>query len=290
MKTIMVIGAGFMGAGIAQVCIQKSYRVILSDEKKSILDKAEESISWSLEKLFQKGVIKEEPEQVLERLSKIREIEAAQEASIVIEAVFEDETLKKNILTKLEPLIKKTTMVATNTSSIPITRLGSCLKFPERFLGLHFFGPVPFMGLVEVVKGKKTSDKFFTAGMDFIKTLKKHPVAVKKDIPGFVMNRVFAAAFRECQELVSKGIATPEDIDTGMRLGYGWNKGPFQIADNAGLDTIARIEKSMKSLKEDHLYSDSGLVDTMVAKGKLGKKSLNGFYRYDSQTNLKKNN
>lgn len=282
MKTIMVIGAGFMGAGIAQVCIQNKYQVILSDVEKNVLDKAKDSIAWSLDKLFQKGLIKEEPGIISERLSTTRELATEHEPFLVIEAVFEDESLKKKILTKMEPLVKKTTMIATNTSSIPVTRLGSCLEFPERFIGLHFFGPVPFMGLVEVVQGKQTSDKIFAAGLDFIKTLKKHPVAVKKDIPGFVMNRVFAAAFRECQELVSKGIATPEDIDAGMRLGYGWNKGPFQIADNAGLDTIARIGRSMKSMDETHLYSDSGLIEDMVAKGKLGRKNLRGFYRYDS--------
>lgn len=281
MKTIMVIGAGFMGAGIAQVCLQSRYRVILSDLEKTTLEKAEASIAWSLGKLLQKGRITEPVESILQRLETTQGLDTDQDLLWVIEAVYEEERLKHQILTEVEKRIKPHTLVATNTSSIPVSRLASSLAHPDRFVGLHFFGPVPFMGLVEVVRGESTSQQAFDQGIEFVKTLGKHPVGVQKDIPGFVMNRVFAAAFRECQELVARGIATPEDIDAGMRLGYGWNKGPFEIADNAGLDTFMRVGKSMKALGENHLYSDAGLIEEMVAQGKLGRKSLQGFYRYD---------
>ena len=136
------------------------------------------------------------------------------------------------------------------------------------------------MGLVEVVKGRQTSLEIFEQGIQFVKSLGKTPVKVQKDLPGFVMNRIFSAAFRECVELVSDGIVTPEDIDLGMRLGYGWNIGPFEIADNAGLDTFARVSESMLALGEDHLVAKSDLIKKMVAEGRLGKKVGQGFYRY----------
>ncbi len=288
MKKIMVIGAGFMGSGIAQVCIQCGYQVILSDVEKTMLERAKKNIIWSLEKLNQKGKIKESVDVVLERLELVEGIKVDAKTGanlfLVVEAVFEDLDLKKSLLEELEPQVGKETIIATNTSSIPVSQLASFLTKPERFVGLHFFGPVPFMGLVEVVKGEQTSDDVYASGIEFIKNIGKHPVGVQKDIPGFVMNRVFSAAFRECQELVAKGIASPEDIDAGMRLGYGWNKGPFEIVDNAGLDTVGRINRSMKSMNETYLFSESTLVEDMVAKGKLGRKTNEGFYRYDPDT------
>ena len=231
MKTVLVIGAGFMGSGIAQVCAQTGYRVILMDVDKGAVDKAVGKIKWSLEKFFSKGFLKESPELCLERISIATDLEPATEADWVIEAAFENEDLKKEIFEELDRLTVSAIPLATNTSSIPISRLAEITRTPERVLGLHFFGPVPFMGLVEVIKGAKTSDEIFNKGLDFVKSLGKTPVKVHKDIPGFVMNRIFGAAFRECVDLVADGIASPEDIDIGMRLGYGWNIGPFEIAD-----------------------------------------------------------
>ena len=284
METGMIIGAGFMGAGIAQACIQRGFRVILTDTKKEMLEKAKADMAVSLEKLHQKGGIKESAEPVLDRLEIAQSIEAGfkskRKISWVIEAVYEDEDLKKTILADVEQQIEDETLMATNTSSIPVSRLASALKHPERFVGLHFFGPVPLMELVEVVKGEMTSEKAFQQGMGFVKKLGKYPVGVTKDIPGFVMNRIFAAAFRECQELVGKGVATPEDIDAGMRLGYGWHIGPFRIADNAGLDTVLRIKKSMEASGEIHLYSNAGIIEEKVENGHLGRKSGKGFYSY----------
>jgi 3-hydroxyacyl-CoA dehydrogenase len=147
-------------------------------------------------------------------------------------------------------------------------------------LGLHFFGPVPFMGLVEVVKGEQTGDNVFEAGVDFITSLDKTPVRVKRDIPGFVMNRIFSAAFREAVDLVSDGIVSPEDVDAGMRLGYGWNVGPFEVADNAGLDTFVLVGQSMAELGEENLVTKSNLLQKMIEQGRLGKKVGKGFYRY----------
>jgi 3-hydroxybutyryl-CoA dehydrogenase len=280
MTTVMVIGAGFMGSGIAQVCAQTGYRVILMDVDKGAVEKAVGKIKWSLEKFFSKGFLKESPELCLERISIATDLNPTAEADWVIEAAFENEDLKKEIFEELDRLAPSNIPLATNTSSIPISRLAEITRTPERVLGLHFFGPVPFMGLVEVIKGAKTSDEIFSRGAEFVKSLGKTPVKVQKDIPGFVMNRIFGAAFRECVDLVADGIASPEDIDLGMRLGYGWNIGPFEIADNAGLDTFARVGETMLALGEEHLVAKSDLILKMVEEGRLGKKVGKGFYRY----------
>jgi 3-hydroxybutyryl-CoA dehydrogenase len=280
MTTVMVIGAGFMGSGIAQVCAQSGYRLILMDVNKGALEKAVRGIKWSLEKFFSKGFLKEAPGSCMDRITIVTDLNSAGKADWIIEAAFEDEGLKKEIFEELDRLAPSHIPLATNTSSIPISRLAEITRTPKRVLGLHFFGPVPFMGLVEVVKGRQTSSEIFEQGIQFVKSLGKTPVRVQKDLPGFVMNRIFSAAFRECVELVSDGIVTPEDIDLGMRLGYGWNIGPFEIADNAGLDTFARVGESMLALGEDHLVAKSDLIKKMVAEGRLGKKVGQGFYRY----------
>ncbi len=280
MENVMVVGAGFMGSGIAQVCAQAGYTVYLIDVKEEALERANAGIKWSLEKFASKGLLKASPGKVLEKITFTDDLNTAADAGWVIEAAFEEQALKEQLFEQLDGLVAEDTILATNTSSIPITRLARVTKRPEKVLGLHFFGPVPFMGLVEVIKGAKTSDDVFNRGAEFVKSLGKTPVKVHKDIPGFVMNRIFGAAFRECVDLVADGIASPEDIDIGMRLGYGWNIGPFEIADNAGLDTFARVGESMLALGEEHLVAKSDLVLQMVKEGRLGKKVGHGFYRY----------
>jgi len=280
MNNIMVVGAGFMGSGIAQVCAQAGYGVYLMDVNQVALNKADAGIKWSLEKFASKGILKESPPKVLERITFTGDLNKAGDAGWVIEAAFEEQALKEQLFEQLDKLVSDDAILATNTSSIPVTQLARLTKRPEKVLGLHFFGPVPFMGLVEVIKGTKTSDEVFNKGLDFVKSLGKTPVKVHKDIPGFVMNRIFGAAFRECVDLVADGIASPEDIDVGMRLGYGWNIGPFEIADNAGLDTFARVGETMLALGEEHLVAKSDLILKMVKDGRLGKKVGEGFYRY----------
>jgi len=279
-KSVLVIGAGFMGAGIAQVCAQSGYRVHLNDVKPEALDKAEKGMQWSVEKLSEKGFLPQAPDKILSRLSYETDLSSAAGADWIIEAVLEVEALKIDLFKALEEIASPETPLATNTSSIPITRIASHLNRPERVLGLHFFGPVPFMGLVEVVKGEQTDENVFEAGVDFITTLGKTPVRVKRDIPGFVMNRIFSAAFREAVDLVADGIVSPQDVDAGMRLGYGWNVGPFEIADNAGLDTFALVGQSMMELGEKNLVGKSDLLLKMIEQGRLGKKVGKGFYRY----------
>jgi len=283
MENVMVVGAGFMGSGIAQVCAQAGYGVYLMDVNQEALDKADAGIKWSLEKFSSKGILRESPKKVLERITFTGDLNTAGDAGWLIEAAFEEQALKEQLFKQLDKLVSEDAILATNTSSIPVTQLARLTKRPENVLGLHFFGPVPFMGLVEVIKGEKTSDDVFSKGLEFVKSLGKTPVKVHKDIPGFVMNRIFGAAFRECVDLVAEGIASPEDIDVGMRLGYGWNIGPFEIADNAGLDTFARVGETMLALGEEHLVAKSDLIVQMVKEGRLGKKVGEGFYRYTKE-------
>jgi 3-hydroxybutyryl-CoA dehydrogenase len=283
MERVLVVGAGFMGAGIAQVCAQKGLAVTLNDVAPQALENALKGMAGSLAKLQAKGVISESPQEVMARVSTSTGLEAAASADWIIEAAYEELELKLQLFAELGRLAKADTPLASNTSSIPIGRLAQAAGHPERVLGLHFFGPVPLMGLVEVVKAPQTSEEVFERGARFVRFLGKTPVKVGRDIPGFVMNRVFAAAMREATDLVADGVVTPEDLDIGMKLGYGWNAGPFEIADNAGLDTFARISVFLRSMGEDKLVPESDLVERMVKEGRLGRKAGKGFYRYDAE-------
>jgi 3-hydroxybutyryl-CoA dehydrogenase len=277
---VLVVGAGFMGAGIAQVCAQAGYLVRLMDVQAAIVAKSLKEIRLSVEKLAAKGLIEDAPEQVLARITPETDMSGAAQVDWVIEAVWEEFDLKRKIFVELDRITQPETLLATNSSSIPITRLAENTRRPERMLGLHFFGPVPLMRAVEVVKGEKTSPQVFERGVAFVRSLGKAPVRVQRDIPGFIMNRIFSAAMREAVDLVDQGIASPEEIDTGMRLGYGWNAGPFEIADNAGLDTIVRVGRSIQALGAEHLAFTSDLIERMVAEGRLGRKAGKGFYNY----------
>src|SRR4030042_5764566 len=258
MQKILVVGAGFMGSGIAQVSAQAGYQVYLMDIQTEITDRARRDSRWSGEKLAAKGLLKEPSQKVLARISLEKDMSSASEVDWVIEAALEAEELKRRIFQELGRISRPGTPLATNTSSIPITRLAENTNRPERGLGLHFFGPVPLMELVEVVKGEKTSPEIFKRGVAFVQSLGKTPVRVQRDIPGFVMNRIFSAAFREAVDLVDQGIVSPEDVDIGMRLRYGWDRGPFEIAENAGLDTCARVGQADR--KSTRLNSSHGYI------------------------------
>jgi len=280
MDNVLVIGAGFMGAGIAQVAAQGGYNVYLQDVNPEAIAKSLAQIKWSTEKLAGKGRIKDSARAVQDRISAVSDLSTAPKCHWVIEAVFEDEKMKKELFKDLDASCPVETILASNTSSIPITRLASLARHPERVVGLHFFGPVPMMRLVEVIKGEKTSDAVFGKSVDFIASLGQYPVKVMKDIPGFIMNRVSGVAFREALSLVENGIASVEDVDKGMRYGFNWNIGPFEIADNAGIDTYVRVGKSFAALGASDIAASSPLMENMLKAGRLGRKVGKGFYDY----------
>ena len=282
MAKILVVGAGFMGAGIAQVCASYGHDVWLNDANPDALAKGIEGIRWSLNKLASKGYLPVDPDAILARLHASDDLSPAAEADWIIEAAPEVEDLKKQLFRELDQLAPRGTPIGSNTSSIPITRLATAVTRPERVLGLHFFGPVPFMGVVEVVKGEKTDEKIFQRAIEFVQGLGKTPVRVRRDIPLFVMNRIFSAAFMEAANLVAEGVASVEDVDVGMRQGYGWAAGPFEVADNAGIDIYDMVFTVMKDVGETRLSGGPGLdiIKNMLAQGRLGRKTGKGFYDY----------
>jgi 3-hydroxybutyryl-CoA dehydrogenase len=280
MDNVLVIGAGFMGGGIAQVVAQGGYTVYLQDINAESLEKTMAQIRWSTEKLAGKGKIKDSAKAVQDRINVVKDLAVAPKCQWVIEVVFEDENMKKELFKELDSACPVETILASNTSSIPITRLASLTKHPERVAGLHFFGPVPMMRLVEVIKGEKTSDAVFKKSVDFINSIGQYPVKVMKDIPGFIMNRVSGVAFREALSLVENGIATVEDVDKGMHYGFNWNIGPFEIADNAGIDTYVRVGRSFAALGAGDIVAASPLMEKMLKAGRLGRKVGKGFYDY----------
>jgi 3-hydroxybutyryl-CoA dehydrogenase len=280
MDKVLVIGAGFMGGGITQVCAQGGYTVYLQDMNAEAIEKTMAMVKWSVEKLASKGKIKDDAETVLSRINVVKDLSIAPACQWIIEAVFEDEKLKKDLFKKLDAECPAGTIIASNTSSIPITRLASDTRHPERVVGLHFFGPVPMMKLVEVIKGDKTSDAVFKKSVDFVNSINQYPVKVMKDIPGFIMNRISGAAFREALSLVEKGVATVEDVDKGMHYGFNWNIGPFEIADNAGIDTYVRVGEAFKALGAGEFAPTSEMMVKMLKAGRLGRKVGKGFYDY----------
>lgn len=284
MERVFVIGGGgFMGRGIVQACAQSGYHVIISDPDESLIRKSLKEIEWSLRKLEGKKLLKESAQLILDRIQPEKNLASAGSADWVIETVTENEALKRDLFKQLDSIVPSHIPLATNTSTIPISRLAEFTRHPERVVGIHFFNPIALMGLVEVIKGEKTSTAVFDRATEFAKSLGKRPVRVNKDIPGFVFNRIWGAMTSEAIDLVAAGIVTAEDVDFGMCAGYGWRRGPFAMADEAGIDTYFNASNSFRMLGEARLAPRSSLLDDMVEQGRLGRKAGRGFYEYPDQ-------
>ncbi len=287
-KKVMVVGSGTMGAGIVQVCAQAGLEVVMTDVSQEMLERAMKTISWSVGKLAEKGKLTESAEEVLGRITVGEGHEAGADAGLVIEAIFEKLEVKQELFAGLEELVGTDTILATNTSAIPISAIGGALKRPERLLGLHFFNPVPMLDAVEVIKGVATSQETFDLGAEFVRFIGKEPILVKADIAGFILNRANMLTNIEAMNLVENGHATPEDIDKGFRLAFGRRMGPLETSDLVGLDVQLMAYGNVYEEEQDRRFHPPGILRRKVAAGHLGKKTGKGWYEYDEDGNRKK--
>lgn len=284
MKNIVVIGAGTMGNGIAHVFAQNGYHVNLADISENALDKGLATISANLARMISKGSLTEEQKTAtLANIAKFTSIsEAVKDAELIVEAATENLELKLDIFRKIDACAPENCILATNTSSISITKIASVTQRPGKVIGMHFMNPVPIMKLVEIIKGYSTSKATFDAVFEISKALGKVPVEVN-DYPGFVANRILMPMINEAIETLYNGVAGVEEIDTVMKLGMAHPMGPLQLADFIGLDVCLAILNVMYDGFKNPKYAPNPLLVNMVTAGKLGVKSGEGFYDY-SQT------
>ena len=279
-RTIGVVGAGQMGGGIAHVAAASGLDVLLSDVETGYLEKARSAIARNLDREVAKGKrTAEDKEAALRRITTSTALSGFAEADVVIEAVVEDESVKADLFRKLDSICRAETVLASNTSSISITRLAGTTSRPDRFIGMHFMNPVPVMGLVEVIRGIATSDETAATTESLAKTMGKTPILCN-DYPGFVSNRVLMPMINEAIECLREGVATREAIDGIMKLGMNHPRGPLTLADFIGLDTCLAILRVLQDGFGDPRYRPSPLLVKMVDAGWLGKKSGRGFYEY----------
>lgn len=278
--TIVVIGAGQMGSGIAQVCAQSGFPVIMQDLSEEALDKAMRSIERHLSRSVEKNRISEvEKEETLNRITPTTDIHDAGQADLVIEAVIENMDVKKDIFQQLDKITPPHTILATNTSSLAITEIAAVTDRPEKVIGMHFMNPVPVMKLVEVIRALQTDDDTYETIIQVAKQLYKTTVTVQ-DFPGFVANRVLMPMINEAIFAVYEGVASIEDVDTVMKLGMNHPMGPLELADFIGLDTCLYIMEVLYEGFRDSKYRPCPLLRQYVQAGWYGRKSGRGFYTY----------
>lgn len=278
--SVGVLGAGQMGNGIAHAFAQFGFQVAIYDIAEAQLEKALTTIRHNLERQAKKGAIPETlVAETMRRIKTTQDMSSLANVDFAVEAVSEYEPLKLEIFRKLDGIVQPAAILATNTSSIPITKIASVTKRPDKVIGMHFMNPVPVMKLIEVIRGHATSEETFAKTSELVVKLEKE-IAVSQDYPGFIVNRILIPMINEAVFALYEGIATAEDIDKGMRLGTNQPMGPLALADFIGLDTVLAISNVLYDGFKDPKYRPCPLLMKMVNAGYLGKKTCRGFYTY----------
>jgi 3-hydroxybutyryl-CoA dehydrogenase len=278
---LAVVGAGLMGSGIAQVAAQAGWEVTLRDLDDTAVQRGLAGIRKSLEKFAGKGTISaDDVEVALGRITPTTELDAAADADIVVEAVFERLDVKQAVFRELDRICKTDAVLATNTSAIPVTQIAAATERPESVVGTHFFSPVPMMKLCELVRGYKTSDDALARARGFAEEIGKTCIVVNRDIAGFVTTRLIAALVVEAVKLVESGVVSAEDLDTACKLGFGHPMGPLATTDLTGVDVLLHATTNIYNDTADGKFFPPELLARMVTAGDLGRKTGRGFYMY----------
>ena len=280
-KNITVLGSGVMGHGIAQVSATAGYNIVLRDIRQEFLDKAMEKIRWSLDKLVSKEKIsKEEGDFIFGRIKPVVDLkEAVKDAELVIEVVPEIMDLKKKVYAELDQVAAPEVIFASNTSTLPITEIANTTSRPDKFIGIHFFNPPQLMKLVEVIPGEKTAQEVTDLTKDYVKSVNKQAVLCRKDVPGFIINRLFIPMVHEACFVKDRTGATLEEIDSAVKFKLGFPMGIFELADFTGMDVIHKATVEMH-LRDKKVINPHPLVEKMFEEKKLGQKSGEGYYKY----------
>jgi 3-hydroxybutyryl-CoA dehydrogenase len=282
-KHLAVIGAGLMGSGIAQVAAAAGYDVLLRDVDDAAIARGRAGIEASYRKFVAKGrMTEEDAEAALARIVGTTQLEAVAKADIVVEAVFEDVDVKRELFKALDRICQDGAVLATNTSAIPITQIAAATGRPESVVGTHFFSPVPMMALCELVRGYRTSDETLAAARAFAEEVGKTCIVVNRDVAGFVTTRLIAALTVEAVKLYETGVASAEDIDLACKLGFGHAMGPLATADLTGVDIMRNASRNIYTETQDTKFLPPELLNRMVTANNLGRKSGHGFYDYES--------
>jgi 3-hydroxybutyryl-CoA dehydrogenase len=280
---LVVIGAGLMGSGIAQVAAVAGHEVVLRDVTTEALERGLAGIKKSLDRFVAKDLISAgDAEAAGARITTTTDLDAAADADVVVEAIFEQIEVKQEVFRELDRICRDGAILASNTSAIPITSIASVTDRPEFVVGTHFFSPVPMMGLCELIRGLKTSDETLAAARSFAESVGKTCVVVNRDVAGFVTTRLICALAMEAIRLLESGVASAEDIDIACRLGFGHPMGPLATADLTGVDIMRHAAMNIYQETADEKFFPPEILTRMVAAGDLGRKSGQGFYRYDA--------
>jgi 3-hydroxybutyryl-CoA dehydrogenase len=285
MKKIGVLGAGTMGSNITQLCAQRGFEVTVRDITNELVEKGIKNIDRNLTALVAKGKLKEEEKMViLSRIKRTTEITDFKDVDYVIEAVFENIDLKKELFKQLDEITRPEIILSTNTSSLSITEIARTTKRPEKVVGMHFFNPATIMRLIEIVRGVSTSDETVSVVKDLAEKLGKETILVKKDVPGFVVNRLMMPHFIEAIRLYEEGIASLEDIDKAAKLGLNYPMGPFELMDFGGIDIAFDVATVfVRELNPEFRYLIPYSLKTLIKAGRLGRKGGEGWYKYEKK-------